>query len=196
MSEELQKEIDRLKSENAKLARDLVGAQEDLKEVRGEARDRRHESKTLKEQVEALVKERDTLKAKAEADPEDLKSKLAETEGKLRDVHHRAAFAKVAQGLKVSDPTKVADLYALSGYTPEDDQADDAKLAEVIQGALKARPHFLDTTPAGAGTNAPGGANGAANGQLGGKPGVGSDRGQSVTSESKSTPAGKVPGRL
>ena len=154
MSEELQKEIDRLKAENAKLARDLSGAHEDIKEVRGEARDRRHEGKKLAEQLEALTKERDEFKGKAEQDPEGLKTQVAELSGKLRDVAHRAAFAAVAKGLKVSDPTKVDDLYALSGYKAEADQPDEAKLVETIQGALKGRPHFLDTAPGGAQTAA------------------------------------------
>ena len=55
MSEELQKEIDRLKAENAKLARDLAGAHDDLKEVRGKARDRRHEGKKLTEQLNGAL---------------------------------------------------------------------------------------------------------------------------------------------
>ena len=56
MSDDLQKEIDRLKAEAStqraaidKLTRDLAGAHDDLKEVRGEARDRRHEGKKLAE---------------------------------------------------------------------------------------------------------------------------------------------------
>lgn len=194
MSEELQKEIDRLKAENAKLTRELAGVHEDLKEVRGEARDRRHEGKKLAEQLDALAKERDQFKLKAEADPEGLKGQVNELTGKLRDVSHRTAFAKVAQDLKVSDPTKIADLYALSGYKAEADQPDEAKLVETIQTALKGRPYFLDTA-AGAAQTAPGGA-GATTAQLGGKPGPGAERGQSVTSEGKSLAPGHIPGRL
>ena len=194
MSEELQKEIDRLKAENAKLARDLAGSHEDLKEVRGEARDRRHEGKKLAEQLEAIAKERDEFKLKAEADPEGLKAQVGELGGKLRDVAHRAAFAKVAQGMKVSDPTKVADLYALSGYKAEADEPDEAKLVETIGAALKGRPHFLDAA-AGAATNAAGAA-GATTAQSGGKPGPGAERGQSVSTESKSLAPGRIPGRL
>jgi predicted nuclease with TOPRIM domain len=194
MYEELQKEIDRLKAENAKLARDLAGAHDDIKEVRGEARDRRHEGKKLAEQVDALTKERDEFKFKAQQDPEGLKTQVAELSGKLRDVVHRTAFAKVAQELKVSDPAKVADLYALSGYKADADEPDEAKLVETIQTALKGRPHFLDTAPGGAQTAA--GAAGATQGQAGGKPGPGAERGQSVTSEGKSLAPGRIPGRL
>ena len=60
----------------------------------------------------------------------------------------------MAAGLKVSDPTKVSDLYALSGYKAEADQPDEAKLVETIQTALKGRPHFLDTAPGAAQTAA------------------------------------------
>jgi hypothetical protein len=196
MSEELQKEIDRLKADNAKLARDLAGAHEDLKEVRGEARDRRHEGKKLAEQLDALTKERDEFKLKAEQDPEGLKTQVTELSGKLRNIAHFNAFATIAKGLKVTDPTKVADLFALSGYKPEADEPDEAKLTEVIGAALKGRPHFLDQPAAGAATAASGGANGAKQEQLAGKAGPGSERGQSVTSESKSTPPGRIPGRL
>jgi hypothetical protein len=194
MSEELQKEIDRLKAENSKLARDLSAAHDDLKEVRGEARDRRLEGRKLAEQLETLVKERDTFKAKAEQDPEGLKSQLADLTGKLREVHHRGAFEKVAKGLKVSDPNRIADLYALSGYKPEGDTADEAQLAQVIGAALKGRPHFLDPAPGGATTAA--GAAGASAAREGQKPGPGAERGQSVSSTSSSTAPGRIPGRL
>ena len=190
MTDEETKVLEQLRAENAKLTRDLAGAHEDVKEVRGEARDRRHEGKKLAEQLEALAAERDKFKSLAEQDPENLRSQLGEATGKLRDVAHRAAFAKVAQGLKVSDPTKVADLYALSGYKAEADQPDEAKLVETVQTALKGRPHFLDTAAGAATTVA--GATGATAQQLGGKPGVGSERGQSVQSESKSSPNGSA----
>jgi predicted nucleic acid-binding Zn-ribbon protein len=195
MSEELQKEIDRLKAENTKLSRDLAASHDDLKEVRGEARDRRLEGRKLTEQLDATTKERDEFKLKAEQDPEGLKTQVSELSGRLREVAHKAAFQKVAQGLKVSDPTKVSDLYALSGYKPAADEPDEAQLVETIQTALKGRPHFLDAA-ADAAKTASGGANGATPAQPGAKPGPGAERGQSVTSESKSTPPGRIPGRL
>jgi predicted nucleic acid-binding Zn-ribbon protein len=69
MSDELQAEVDRLKKLNEKLAKDLVSAHDDLKEVRGEARDRRHENKSLAQQLADLTAERDDYKVKAEATP-------------------------------------------------------------------------------------------------------------------------------
>jgi hypothetical protein len=191
---DVQAEIARLRAENAKLARDLAGAHDDIKEVRGEARDRRHEGKKLAEQLEAIAKERDEFKGRAEADPEQLKATVAELAGKLRTIAHFNAFATIAKGLKVTDDGKIKDLFALSGYKPEGDEPDQSKLAETIAETLKGRPHFLDTA-AGAAPAAPGGA-GATTGQLGGKPGPGSERGQSVSTESKSLPPGRIPGRL
>jgi len=199
MSEELHNEVDRLKYENAKLARDLASAHEDLKEVRGEARDRRHEGKKLAEQLDALSRERDELKIKAEADPEGLRKSLAEAQSVIRGLKHDGAFAKVAKGLKVNDPAKFTDLVKLAAYLPEDDDPDEAKIAASFQEALKGRPWLVDSDrmqAAGAAKSASGEAFGANAAQLGGKPGVGAERGQSVTSESKSSPPGWIPGRL
>jgi hypothetical protein len=195
-TDDLTKEIERLKSENRKLAGELSDATEELKSTRAEARDRRHELKAQKEAFDALTKERDQFKAQAALDPENLRAQLADATGKLRERDHRDAFAKVAKAQKVTDPNRIADLYALSGYKPDGDQADEAKLTEVITAALKGRPHFLDPPPAGAGTTAPGGAQGANGAQPSGKPGPGAERGQSTQTEGSSTPRERIPGRL
>jgi FtsZ-binding cell division protein ZapB len=207
MSEELQKEIDRLKSENAKLMKDLAGAQDDLKEVRHEARDRRHEAKTLTEQLAALSKERDDFRTKAEADPEGLRKSLQDAQGVIRGLKHDGAFAKVAKGLRVNDPTKLTDLVKLANYAPEGDEPDEVKISAAFQEALKGRPWLVDAettaatatttkSAAGAATTASGGATGATTTQTGGKPGPGAERGQSLSSEGKSQPEGRIPGRL
>jgi hypothetical protein len=199
MSEELQKEIDRLKAENAKLARDLTGAHEDLKEVRGEARDRRHEGKRLAEQLDALTKDRDEFKTKAEADPEGLRKGLADAHGVIRSLKHDGAFAKVAKGLKVNDPAKFTDLVKLAAYQPEGDEPDEAKIATAFQEALKGRPWLVDgdpAKPAAGAAPAAAGAAGATTTQAGGKPGPGAERGQSVSTESKSLPRDRIPGKL
>jgi len=193
--DDLQKELDRLKAENQKLVRDLAGAHDDLKEVRGEARDRRHETKTLKDQLEALAKERDTFKVKAEADPDGLKQTLAQHQATIRGLKHEQVFAKVAKGLKVNDPTKLADLVKLAAYQPEGDEPDETKIAAAFQEALKGRTWLVDAPAAGAATTAAGAA-GATQAQPSGKPGPGAERGQSVTSESSSSARERVPGRL
>jgi hypothetical protein len=199
--EELQKEIDRLKAENQELIRNLTGAHDDLKEVRGEARDRRHENKTLKEQLETLGNERDELKVKADADPEGLRKSLADAYSIIRELKHDTAFAKVAKELRVNDPAKFTDLVKLAAYQPDGDEPDETKIAAAFQEALKGRPWLfdLDRTPAkpaaGAATSAAGAA-GATTAQPGGKPGPGAERGQSVTSESNSAARERLAGRL
>jgi hypothetical protein len=201
MSEELQKEIDRLKAENSKLSNSLASAHEDLKEVRGEAKDRRLEGRKLTEQLAELAAERDKFKVAAQDDPEGLKAQVTELSGRLRDVAHRTAFAKVAAGLKVTDPTKVADLYALSGYKAESDTPDEKKMAGVVQEALKGRPHYLDTAAAAA-QQGSGGAQVASRGagvtveQARQWRAPGSERGQSTHTESSSPPRERIPGRL
>jgi hypothetical protein len=172
---------------------DLAG---ELKETRGEARDRRHEAKGLAAQVEALTKERDTFRATAETTAGDWQTKIDALSGTIRGLKHERAFAKVAGTLKVSDPTKQADLVKLAGYAPEGDEPDEARITASFQEALKGRAWLVDAPPApGGATNAPGGA-GATQAQSGGKPGPGADRGQSTQSESRSQPEGRVPGRL
>jgi hypothetical protein len=195
MSEELQEEIDRLKAENRKLASDLADAQDELKSVRGEARDRRHEAKTLKEQIEALTKERDDFKVKAETDPEELRKTLAENEATIQALKHDQAFARVAKGLRVTDPMKYADLVKLAAYKPEGNEPDETKIAMAFQEALKGRTWLVDAVPADPAKPAPGGV-GATQAQPSGKPGPGAERGVSVPTESSSQARDRVPGRL
>src|SRR3954469_23090569 len=129
MSEELQAEIERLKAENAKLAKDLAASHDDLKEVRGEARDRRHETKSLTQQLAEAAAERDRFKAAAEADPENLRKEIDGYKATVRALTHERAFERVARVLKVSDPVKLADLQKVVGYTPEGDEPDEARIA-------------------------------------------------------------------
>ena len=119
MSDDLQKEIDRLKAEAStqraaidKLTRDLAGAHDDLKEVRGEARDRRHEGKKLAEQLDAVSKERDEFKTKAESDPEGLRKSLSDAHGVIRGAQaSTAAFSPTwRRGLKVNDAREIRRL--------------------------------------------------------------------------------------
>src|SRR5262249_12463386 len=142
--DEFQMEVDRLKAENAKLTKELLDAQADFKEVRGEARDRRLEAKGLKEQLEGLTKERDELRMRAEADPEGLRKELADARGVIRGLRHDTAYERVARGLKVGDPSKFADLVKLAGYQPEGDEPDEARITAAFQEALNGRPWLVD----------------------------------------------------
>src|SRR4051812_34825277 len=129
MSEELQAEIESLKAENVKLVRELAASHDDLKEVRGEARDRRHEAKSLTAQIAELTAERDRFKAAAEADPENLRKEIDGHKAAVRALKHERAFEQVAKALKVSDPVKFADLLKVAGFTPEGDEPDEARIA-------------------------------------------------------------------
>src|SRR5690349_18449631 len=110
MSDELNAEIARLKAANDKLQKDLASSHDDLKEVRAEARDRRHENKGLTQQLESITKERDDFKVKAETDPAAWQSKLADAHAQIRTLKHDRAYEAVARDLKVTNPVKFADL--------------------------------------------------------------------------------------
>jgi FtsZ-binding cell division protein ZapB len=195
MSDELQAEIDRLKEENGRLAAQAVDLHDQIKEVRTEAKDRRHENKALTAQVAELTADRDGWKSKAEAEPNALQARVDELTGKIRERDHRDAFGKVAGALKVSDPARQADLWALSGYKPESDAPDESRITATIQGALKGRSWLVDVPEPDGSTTAPGGANGASATPRPAVPGPGADRGQSVSSPT-SQPATRVPGRI
>ena len=156
MSDELKAEVERLKTENLKLALDAKAFSDELKEVRGEARDRRHENKALAAQLTELTAERDSFRAKAETTAGEWQAKIDQLTGNLRGLKHDRAFETVAKRLKVSDPTRLADLVKLSGFAPEDDEPDHEKITGSFAAALKDRTWLLDpeptpTTPADAG---------------------------------------------
>jgi uncharacterized protein (UPF0335 family) len=199
MSEELKAEIDRLKAENARLTTDFASLADDLKEVRAEARDRRHENKALTQQIVELTTDRDGWKAKAETDPEGLEAQLHQATSLVRAMKHDRAYEKVAKDLKVSDPAKFADLLKLAGHTADDDEPDEAAITSTFKETLKGRPWLVDAEPTqaapGGATIAPGGANGASEETKPGVPGPGADRGQSVNSTT-SLPATRPAGRL
>jgi hypothetical protein len=198
--EELQAEVDRLTRSNADLtkkneglAASVVDLNDVLKETRGEAKERRLENRTLAQQLAELTTERDSFKQRAEAEPGELQKRLDEATGKIRERDHKDAFNKVAKGMKVSDPTAQADLWALSGYKPEGDAPDESRIKEAIGATLKGRPRFLDAEPDGS-TTAAGAANGGTQ-TTPAKPGPGADRGQSLSQSPSQAPA-RPAGRL
>lgn len=194
MSDELKAENDALKAENAKLTGELSGLTEELKVTRGEARDRRHEGKTLAGQLEVLTRERDELKLKAEADPDGLRAQLADAGKRVSELRHERAYEKVAKGLRVTDAVKLADLVKVAGHTPDADadEPDEARIAATFGEALKGRPWLVDTPPAATATS--GAASASATGAEA-KPGPGADRGQSL-GEKSSQALQRAAGRL
>jgi hypothetical protein len=195
MSDELQAEIDRLKAENAELSKVVASLGDDLKEVRAEARDRRHENKSLSQQHAEAAADRDGWRTKAENDPEGLAAQLEAAHGILRSMKHERAFEKVAKAFNVTDPVKFADLIKLAGYTPDGDEPDEARITKTFEEALKERPYLVDAPAPGGATPAPGGATVATIPAEPGRPGPGNDRGQSLNSGS-SQPAARPAGRL
>jgi hypothetical protein len=205
MSDELTKEIDRLKAELTKATTDLDAAKAALKDTNHEARDRRLESKTLTEQLDALKAEREAEKAAKAKEAEALKGELDKTHAVLRGLKHEQAFARVAKGLKVSDAGKLADLYRLAEYKADGFEPDEGKIKTAFEGVLKARPWLLDERPEVAERSARS-ATGVANAsewarsdvksRSGEKP-PGSDRGNTTHATSSSAPNGnRTPGRL
>lgn len=192
--EELQAEVARLNKLNESLAGETVDLRDELKTVRAEARDRRHENKTLSQQLAEIATERDTFKQRAEAEPNALQGRIDELTGKIRERDHKDAFAQIAKTLKVSDPARQADLWSLAGYKAEGDAPDATKIAETIKGALKGRSWLVDASAAEAAPTAPGGAPVTA-APPSGRPGPGSDRGQSLSqqsSQARERPVGRL----
>ena len=172
VSNPLQAEFDRLKGDNARLAREL-------EEANAEAAKRRHESKALEKQVQDATKaaeQLDTLRAT------------------VRTMKHEKTYQSVAKGLKVTDAGKFADLVAVSGYKPEADEPDESKIAEAFKATLKVRPWLLDQTEAGASQAEAGASNGATTTHTkpASTPGPGADRGQSHQETPANTPTQPV----
>lgn len=142
----LQKEINRLTSENATL--------------RTEAKSRRLKGKTLSEevdglkaQVDALAKERDNLKATVTAQPGELQQTIERLQSEIRTRDHKEAFKRLAKAAGVTQDKALDDLWQVSGYKAEADQVDEPKLTAAITAALAGRDYLKATS-------APDGANG------------------------------------
>src|SRR4051812_1518353 len=141
----------------------------ELATVRAEAKDRRIKSKAFKDEAEALratvatlTTERDTFKAQAQAQPGELKAEIDLYKGKLRDRDHKDKFRDLAKAAGVNE-SAIEDAYQLSGYKPEADAIDEAKITAVITQTLQGRD-WLKAAPA-QGANGQSGASGTQTGQ-------------------------------
>lgn len=106
------------------------------------------EHETLAAALKTAAAERDDLKTKLEADPDGLRAKVLELEGQIRTRAHRDAFGAAAGKFKGPNgetvvPSAVDALWTLSGYKPEGDQADEAKLLKAIGDAVASNPFCL-----------------------------------------------------
>ncbi len=128
----------------------------------------------LKEDLDRLTKEADELRKVA--DTSAAVKRVAELEGRLRDVEHRKSFDKLAKS-KGATEAALDDLWKLSEYKAETDQPDEAALATLLDAQKTARPYlFSGATPP------------PANGQPPVKPGPGSGQGGSTTATQQFSP--------
>lgn len=111
----------------------------------------------FRDQASTAVKERDTFKAerdrlmtenaelKKTADTSVAVKRVAELEGKLRDLDHRKVFDRTAKAKGATDAA-LDDLWTLSGYKAEAPEADEAALGTLIDAQKTARPYLFGGT--------------------------------------------------
>ena len=87
-------------------------------------------------------REAETALEKYQAEDGDWQSKYNDLNTKVREKSHKEAFTKVAKDLKVRDEA-LEDVWALSKYTPEGDEPDEAHLKGLVKGLVEAKPYFL-----------------------------------------------------
>jgi len=114
----------RLHAENSRLKRAAAKYRKDRDELAT-----RHET---------LEGEHNKFKADAESSP--TAKKLAEANAKLREITHREAFKSKAKDLR---PEALDDAYKLSGYSPDADVVDDAKLDAAIVSLRESKGYLF-----------------------------------------------------
>jgi FtsZ-binding cell division protein ZapB len=168
----LQKRVDELTTETATLR-----AEAKSRRVKGKAL--AEENDNLKAQVATLTSDRDGLKAQVDAKPGELQGEVDKLRGEIRDRDHKDAFRRLAKTAGVNEAA-LDDAWQLSGYKPEGDQLDEAKITAAITSTLSGRD-WLKAAPAPDGANGTPGASGTippprgANATL--PPGPGANRG-------------------
>jgi hypothetical protein len=110
--------------------------------LRTALRQEREGGKAGKSEADALRAENATLKAAAAAAPGELQAAYDALKSEVRTDKHKAAFRAAALKSRVPEAA-VDDLFAASGYTPEGDTPDPAKLGAFVQAAADARPWML-----------------------------------------------------
>lgn len=134
----------------------IASLEADNKKLSDEAAKRRHVAKELRSQLEAVMRERDealdgftaleeehtALTERANAAPEAKDQRIADLEQTIRTMNHKESFSKAAKAAGVREDA-LGDLWDLSGYKAETDQADEAKLSELITAKLKGRDYLL-----------------------------------------------------
>lgn len=120
------------------------------------------ENSVLATQVDDYVARHDTLASEREkylATPHELQIEVESLRGQIREAKHRRVFESMAADSNLRKEA-IDDLWKLSGYTPDVDEPDPAKIKAVFDEAKTTKPYlFADPsnppTPAPAVKNAP-----------------------------------------
>jgi hypothetical protein len=91
---------------------------------------------------EALIKDRDQWKEKAEAAPSALQAKLDEATGQLRARDHRDAW-KEAVADQLNDKVTIEDIWAKLGYQPGEAIPTTEQIREQVKAAREAAPYLF-----------------------------------------------------
>lgn len=125
---------------------DLTSQLANRKEQIRRLQEKEQARRDLAVQNEALIKERDTWKAKAEATPAALQADLDEARGQLRARDHRDAWRE-ALGGQLQDKVTVDDIWAkmTPAYQPGDQIPTAAEIREQAKAAQAAAPYLFKT---------------------------------------------------
>ncbi len=91
---------------------------------------------------EALIKERDTWKEKAEAAPSALQAKLDEAQAQIRARDHRDAWKEAVGGI-LNEKVAVEDVWSKLGYQPGDTIPTADQIREQVKPAQAAAPYLF-----------------------------------------------------
>lgn len=140
-----QAEINRLNGELAKVRSEAkehrIAKRKAVEELETLKKGGDGETAKLTKQVADLTGERDEWKAKAEANPGVLQTKIDELTGKIRTRDHTDAFKELAKDAGVlQEQTALDDLWKATEWKADSDAVDKAGLKAKITEALAARP--------------------------------------------------------
>lgn len=126
----------RYEAEAAKYRRRANDLKAKLTELEASVQTLTTERDQARNQFADAGKEIDALKAAVQSAPGDAAAEVERLKGELRTRDHRAAFDRLSAGKLRPEALEAA--WKLSGYAPDADDVDEAKLTEAIDSVLKA----------------------------------------------------------
>jgi len=132
----------------------LQSSQDDstVRKLYAETQKRKERNRQLVTELTNTKSERDNYKTKWEdaakeletyrAEPSEIKAQYDALKGELRGIKHKEVFQRVAAEQKVR-PDALDDLWRLTGYQPEQDDPDEARIAGLLAEAVKSRPYLV-----------------------------------------------------